>query len=109
MPESYSSLRTQADVTIEELKALLREAEQALGEAGGEANDQVQALRDRVRHALDSGKTNVRHLAAAARNQVSRTDDMIHERPYAAMGVAAGVGFIVGYLVCRSCSSDDDR
>ena len=105
MSVSTSSARDQAESTVEELKALLREAELALSSAGEQATDEVHALRDRVRNALAGGRETVKNLAASARRQAVQADEMIHENPYAAVGIAAGVGLLAGYLISRSCAN----
>lgn len=103
---SESSTPNQADATVDELKALLREAELALASAGGQATDEVHALRDRLRDVLANGKETVKNLTASARRQAARADELIQENPYSAIGVAAGVGLIAGYLIARSCSKN---
>ncbi len=101
MPKSSPSLRSQADATAEDLRDLLREAELALSDAGVQATDKITDLRERLRDALAEGKDAVKHLTASARRQAAQADEMIRENPYAAIGVAAGVGLIVGYLISR--------
>ncbi len=101
MSKSKTSPDAPADSTVEDLKALLREAEQALGEAGGDASDQFQALRERLRGAFRNDRFKIKEIAAVARGQVARADELVHEKPYAALGIAAAAGFVVGYLVCQ--------
>lgn len=104
---STSALRNQADQTVDELKALLREAEAALGNAGAEAGEEVQNLRDRLRSAFDEGKNKLGQAADLARKQAARADELVRANPYAAVGIAAGAGLLLGFLVSRSCSSRD--
>jgi ElaB/YqjD/DUF883 family membrane-anchored ribosome-binding protein len=101
MPKSAPSPRSQADATAEDLRELLREAELALSDAGVQATDKVAELRERLRDALEQGKDTVKNLAASARRQAAHADELIHENPYAAIGIAAGVGLIAGYLISR--------
>lgn len=95
-------LSQQAESTVEELKALLREAELALSQAGDTASDEVQVLRERLRDVLTDGQATVKDLAAAARRQAVRADETIRTNPYQAIGIAAGVGLLAGYLISRS-------
>lgn len=101
MPKSAPSLRSQADATAEDLRDLLREAELALSDAGVQATDKVTELRERLRDALANGKDTMKHLAASARRQAEHADEVIRENPYVAIGVAAGVGLVAGYLISR--------
>ncbi len=98
-------LSQQADSTVDELKALLREAESALSHAGDTASDEVQELRERLRDVLADGQATVKNLAAAARRQAAKADETIRANPYQAIGIAAGVGLLAGYLISRSCSN----
>ncbi len=104
MSPSAPNLRTQADATAEDLHDLLREAEFALGDADIEATDYIVALRERLRGAIAGSKAAVQHLAASARRQAALADETIREHPYAAIGIAAGVGLLVGHLIAsRRC------
>lgn len=102
---SSSNLGQQADATVDELKALIREAEHALSDTGDLASDKIRELRGRFRDALDEGRGRVKDLADQARRQAARADEMIHENPYPAIGIAVGVGVIAGYLIARGCSN----
>lgn len=99
-----SSQKTESS-TAEDLKTLLHEAEQALSSTAGEAGDKFEELRERLRDALDSGKYSLERLRAEATRRAKQADEAVHEHPYYAIGIAAGVGAIIGILVSRSCSS----
>lgn len=100
-----------ADSSVEDLKALLAEAEQALVSAGEHAGHGADALRSRLRSALEGGKAAALHAAEFAKKQACRADEGIRTHPYAAIGVAAGVGLLLGALLTRcACSrSPADR
>lgn len=89
----------------DDIKALLREAEQALSGATNEAGDKFDELRGRLRSALDSGKYSLERLRADAVRRAQQADKLVRENPYYAVGVAAGVGAIIGVLVSRRCQS----
>lgn len=103
MPNS-KSFELPDTYTIDDLKSLLREAEAALADTGDVANEKFHALRGRLRHALDHGCGRARDLAAAARRQASHADEWVHQNPYAAAGIAAAVGVVLGYVVAASCA-----
>lgn len=91
--------------TADDLKALLHEAEQALSATAGEAGDKFDELRDRLRAALDSGKYSFDRLRHEAAIRAKQADQLVRDNPYYAIGIAAGVGAIVGILASRSCNS----
>jgi ElaB/YqjD/DUF883 family membrane-anchored ribosome-binding protein len=91
--------------TADDLKALLHEAEQALSATAGQAGDKFDELRDRLRSALDSGKYSFDRLRAEATRRAKEADHLVRENPYYAIGIAAGIGAVIGILAARSCNS----
>ncbi len=94
--------RTAEDIH-HELKDLIHEAEQALGHTAGEAGEKFADLRERLRAALDQGRISFDHLRDETVRRARQADTMIRDNPYYAIGVAAGVGALIGILVSRSC------
>jgi ElaB/YqjD/DUF883 family membrane-anchored ribosome-binding protein len=90
--------------TLDELKALLAEAEQALSATGEAASEEMSALRVRLRGALAQGKVTARHALEIAKEKAAKADEAIHTHPYIAIGIAAGVGVLLGALICRRSS-----
>jgi ElaB/YqjD/DUF883 family membrane-anchored ribosome-binding protein len=85
----------------EDARALMAATADVAGEKVGEA-------RKRLAAALDSAKEiagNVRDRAIAG---AKATDEAVREHPYQAIGIALGVGVLIGYLVSRRCSRNGD-
>jgi ElaB/YqjD/DUF883 family membrane-anchored ribosome-binding protein len=101
MPDT-TQLRHQAEVTADDVKQLLREAEQALSEGVGEAGDKFNELRGRLRAAVSSGRFSLENLRAEANRRVEQADELVHEHPYYAIGIAAGAGALIGALVSKA-------
>jgi len=101
---SKSTIKTES-TTADDLKALLHEAEQALSDNAGVTGDKFAELRDRLRTALDSGRDAFERLRAEAAHRARQADQAVHEHPYYAMGLAAGIGAVIGILLSRSCNS----
>jgi ElaB/YqjD/DUF883 family membrane-anchored ribosome-binding protein len=91
--------------TADDLKALLHEAEQALSSTAGAAGDKFDELRNRLRSALDSGRYSFDRLRAEATRRAQQADDLVRQNPYYAIGIAAGIGAVIGILVSRNCDS----
>lgn len=81
-----------------DLKVLLHDAEQALSNTAGAAGEKIAELRERMRDALEAGR-------AEATRRARQADEMVHEHPYYAVGIAAGIGALIGILISRSCSN----
>lgn len=81
---------------IGDTEALLR----AMASVPGE---KTAALRASVEENLNAAKQRARDLQGAAYERTTAaakaTDEYVHENAWAAIGIAAGVGFIIGLLV----------
>lgn len=99
-----TTVNEQAGHTVEELKALIREAEAALANAGGEAGEEMKGLRDRLRGAFEEGKNTFGQAADLARRQAAKADELVRANPYASIGIATATGLLVGYFLARSWS-----
>jgi ElaB/YqjD/DUF883 family membrane-anchored ribosome-binding protein len=93
-----------AATTVDELRSLIREAEQAL--ASGDAGDEIEELRERLRDAIAEGQNMVLNLKDSVTRQAKRADEVIRANPYQTAGIAAGVGILVGFLLARRGGSD---
>jgi ElaB/YqjD/DUF883 family membrane-anchored ribosome-binding protein len=91
-------LVTDAKVVLEDVEAMLDEAASATGE-------RAQVLRSRAAEALGRAKSRLMDAQAAVtantKAAARATDNYVHENPWSAVGIAAGVGFLVGLLVSR--------
>jgi len=91
--------------TAEGLRDLLAEAEKALNSLAGEADDGFDDLRSRLRTALRDNENLFHRLRDQATQHVKQADKMVRENPYYAIGIAAGIGAIVGLCLSRSCQN----
>lgn len=98
------ALAATADSAYGQIKSLLADAEEALANAAERPAEEIAALRERLRDALDEGRATARRAAKYARAQAVRADEAVHGHPYAAIGIAAGVALLAGIAVGRSCS-----
>ena len=96
---------TTRDKIIDDFGAVLSEAEDLLKRAGNETGDRAKDLRSQVESKLLSAKLRLQELEGQALDQAKYaaryTDDYVHDNPWTSIGVAAGVGFIVGLLLTR--------
>ena len=54
-----------------------------------------------------NGKEMYGRVRDKALDGVKATDQAVRDNPYQAMGIALGVGAIIGYLAARACSRND--
>ena len=90
---------------VTDAKVVLAAVESILEEAAGATGERAQALRARASEALGRARQRLSDAqTAVARNTKAAaraTDDWVHENPWGAIGIAAGVGFLVGLLASR--------
>ncbi len=98
---TITTMPTSSEATISELRELLREAEAILGDTGSAARDKVDELRQRLRAALVDVQSATQRLRQAARRQAEELDEQVRSHPYQAIGIAAGIGALVGVAVSR--------
>jgi ElaB/YqjD/DUF883 family membrane-anchored ribosome-binding protein len=90
----------------QELQQLTGHVEGLMSKVAEDHSPQVQELRSRVSDTIQSAKSAMSKADTAAldaiRNVASSADDYVRENPWVAIGVIAGVaaslGFLVGYL-----------
>lgn len=87
------------------LKQMVDEADNLLAKAERTGTEQFQAAREKFEAQLRRAKDELWHLEATAVENAKRaaraTDHAVHEHPYAAMGIAAGAGLLIGMLISR--------
>ncbi len=89
-----------ADVrhVLDDVQALLSQAAESSGEKAHELRARAA---EQLRRAL-ARLGDLQHVAAErSRAALHATDDWVHMHPWGAVGLAAGVGFLVGLLVSR--------
>lgn len=97
------------DVTKEKLLAdtrlVIADAEELLRATAGQAGDKIAEIRAKAADRIAAMKiqlANAEAVVVEKAKQVGRaTDDYVHEHPWRSVGVAAGIGFIVGLLIGR--------
>lgn len=104
MPRKSNANAT-TDALLAEFQALVADTEKLLqtstelaGEEADRLRDQLRSGLHRARERIDAAHESVREHGKAA---VDATEDYVGEHPWQAVGLAAGVGFLLGLLVGR--------
>lgn len=85
----------------EDARALMAATADVAGEKVGEA-------RKRLAAALDSAREIAGRVRDKAVESAKAADEAVREHPYQAISVALGVGALLGFLIARRCSRNDD-
>ena len=86
---------------LTDLKTLSRDAEAIMQATAGQAGEKAGELRDRLAAALESAKASCQRMEAKAIAGAKVADNTIRAHPYESIGVAFGVGLLIGVLVGR--------
>ena len=90
---------------VADFKVVVADAEELLRATAGQAGDKMTELRARLQDHLYAAKQKLAEAEAAVVEKtkaVARaTDDYVHDNPWRSIGIAAGIGFIVGLLIGR--------
>jgi ElaB/YqjD/DUF883 family membrane-anchored ribosome-binding protein len=72
------------------------------------AGEKVAEARARLAAALESAKEIAGRVRDKAVESAKAADEAVRDNPYQAIGIAFGVGALVGYLAMRRCSRNCD-
>lgn len=90
---------------VTEFKAVIADAEALIKATAGQGGDKVDQVRSKAEASLASAKDKLEDmhedLIEKGREAVKATDDYVQENPWKAVGIAAGLGLVIGLLVSR--------
>jgi ElaB/YqjD/DUF883 family membrane-anchored ribosome-binding protein len=84
-----------------DLKTVAHDAEDLMKATADQAGEKVAELRNRLSQALESAKQTCQRLEEKTVEAAKATDRVIREHPYQSLGVAFGLGVLIGVLVAR--------
>lgn len=97
----------QKEALMKEVRGVLNEVENLYETSVDNGSDQAKALKAKLHDQLLKAKAQLLDLESTvvdkAKQTAERTDELVREKPYHAMGVAALVGLAVGVLLGNSC------
>jgi ElaB/YqjD/DUF883 family membrane-anchored ribosome-binding protein len=93
------------DKLVADLKVVIADAEELLRATAGQAGDKVSALREKIQDNLAKARASLADAQAAVVDKAKEvghaTDEYVRDNPWKSVGIAAGVGFVIGLLVGR--------
>ena len=88
-----------------DMKTLVKDAQDLLHEASLASGEKAEELRSRGLALLDTAMEKAHEVQAIAiekgKAAAHTTDEFVHEHPWKAVGIAAGIGLVVGMLISR--------
>jgi len=83
-----------AENMMNDLKAVIADAEELLRATAGQAGPKIQEVRERAEESLRAARE---HLQGAG----AELDSKVRANPWAAVGIAAAAGLVLGVLLSR--------
>lgn len=95
----------QKDKLMADLKLVMADAEALLAATSSDASASMAQLRGRVAETLSKAKDGLidaqEAVVGRAKAAAKATDHYVHDNPWKAVGIAAGVGVLLGMLISR--------
>ncbi len=105
MPKNSQAGVDSQEQLVTDIKAVIQDAEEMLSATADQAGEKVANLRLRIQARLRDAKVRLGEaeavLVAKTKAAAKATDAYVHESPWTAIGIAAGVGLLVGLVIGR--------
>ncbi|PAU52869.1 hypothetical protein BZL41_10575 [Pseudomonas sp. PIC25] len=99
------NLHAAQDELMAEFQNLIGDTEKLLKHTASVAGSQAEELRARINENLTRARAMIKDSEASLRDQgraaVEATEEYVHSHPWQSIGIAAGVGFLLGLLAGR--------
>jgi ElaB/YqjD/DUF883 family membrane-anchored ribosome-binding protein len=93
------------DKLVQDLKNVIGDAEELLRATASQAGEKAAAAREKIQDSLHRAKVKLAEAEEVVLDQTKQaaraTDEYVHEHPWRAVGIGAGVGLIIGLLIGR--------
>lgn len=93
------------DKLAQDLKIVISDAEELLRATASQAGEKVSAAREKIQDSLRHAKVMLAEVEDILIDQgmlaARATDEYVHDHPWRAVGIAAGIGLIIGMLISR--------
>jgi ElaB/YqjD/DUF883 family membrane-anchored ribosome-binding protein len=100
MTEHVTTATLKAD-----LAAVMRDAEALIKASADQGGEKVSAARTKILESLETAKTRLQAAERAAlrhgEDAMIATEDYVKRNPWQSVGIAAGIGLVIGVLLAR--------
>lgn len=90
---------------LQDLRTVVIDAEELLRATASQTGEKVSAVRERIQANLVAARARLEDAEALmlekTKEAARATDEYVHDHPWRAVGIAAGVGLVVGMLISR--------
>lgn len=93
------------DKLMQDMRAVVADAEELLRATSGQTGERLEKIRARIDGSLHAARHRMEQAGQAVQASASEAargvDEQVHKNPWAAVGVGAGVGLLIGILLGR--------
>jgi ElaB/YqjD/DUF883 family membrane-anchored ribosome-binding protein len=90
---------------VQDFRVVVSDAEELLRATASQAGEKVAVAREKVQESLRRAKVKLAEaeeiLIDKGKQAARVTDEYVHDNPWSAVGIAAGIGFLIGLLIGR--------
>jgi ElaB/YqjD/DUF883 family membrane-anchored ribosome-binding protein len=105
MAKNYENTVVPQERLVADMRAVIADAEDMLHATADQAGEKIASLRARVQERLQGARVRLEEAEAVlvekTRAAARATDVYVHDNPWTAVGVAAGIGFLFGFIIGR--------
>ncbi len=105
MSDSSSSNLSSQEKLVSDIRAVIADAEEILKATADQTGERIANLRARIQDRLLDARIRLSNaeevLVEKTRAAARAADDFVHDRPWQAVGIGAGIGFLVGLILGR--------
>jgi ElaB/YqjD/DUF883 family membrane-anchored ribosome-binding protein len=98
---SESDIEQSTEKLLQDLKEVVQDGEELLKAGAEDLSQRGMAAREKLSAALEVAKETQRRIQERAIAGARAADTMVREHPYQAIGIAFGVGLLIGVLASR--------
>jgi ElaB/YqjD/DUF883 family membrane-anchored ribosome-binding protein len=102
---THEEVQINSENLIGDFKALMADAEELIKATAGHEDGSLGVIRSKALDTLNNAKESLSSVEGTmtdkAKVVAERTDEFVHRNPWEAIGVAAGLGLLIGLLIGR--------
>jgi ElaB/YqjD/DUF883 family membrane-anchored ribosome-binding protein len=102
---THDDAHINSEQLISDFKALMADAEELIKATSAQGDESLSAIRSKALNTLSNAKDNLSSLESALTNKAKEVaegaDEFVHRNPWEAVGVAAGLGLLIGLFIRR--------
>jgi ElaB/YqjD/DUF883 family membrane-anchored ribosome-binding protein len=90
---------------MQDMRVVVADAEDLLKATAGQTGERIEKIRTKAEESLRTARNRLQIAGKAvqesATEAVQTVDDQVHKNPWTAVGIAAGVGLVLGIVLGR--------